>query len=220
MCGRVETHDPAPIEGYMEYLGVTRRPEIRERYNVAPTQSVPVVYSDGAWLGDSMRWGLTPRFWKPGANPPPLFNARDDRIWKAPNYKGLIGRQHCVVLVNGFYEWEKIAGRKQPWHITSVSGPVLAMAGIWQQSKSGELECSIITTSANEMMSKLHARMPVILDEPTARTWLEVPPKEHIEALLAPCPEDWLQMRSVSTYVNNSRNEGPECLTSFSQALK
>lgn len=163
-----------------------------------------------------MRWGLTPRFWKKDAPVKPLFNARDDSIWDRANFRGLIGHQHCVVLANGFYEWQKVEGNraKQPWYVTLTGQGQrpLALAGIWQEDAEHGLECCVVTTAANRAMTEIHSRMPVILDAAGARDWLEARKRDAMDELLAPCPGSWLESWVVSHLVNSPENTGGRCI--------
>jgi len=210
MCGRISAYDPSTLEAFLRMFRVNP-PTIPPRYNVSPTTDVPALWRDEeGHHAELMAWGLTPRFWR-GGTPKPLFNARAEGIWERANFRGRIGKHHCVVLANGFYEWRQGAQGKEPWHITRADGQALAFAGIWQEGLD-HLECCIVTTGANAMMAEIHDRMPVILDVETSGAWLEATDREEINALMAPCPAGWLTARRVSSYVNSSRHEGVKCL--------
>ena len=213
MCGRLLQHNPPPIRDFMESLGLSP-PPIDARYNLAPTQPVVTASCDlqkGPELtAELLTWGITPRFWRGGSAPKPLFNARAEGIWERANFRGGVGRRQCVIVVNGFYEWH---GRDQPWVVTMADGDAMVIAGIWQGTSQGR-ECCIVTTSPNGVMGQIHDRMPVILDAPGARAWLAARSREETEALMTACPDDWIQAKRVSTYVNSTRHDGPECLES------
>lgn len=209
MCGRLEMGYPAPVQRFISRFTGTKL-EIEQRFNLYPTLPVPVIWLDGVPKGGLMTWGITPRYWRTG-KPSPLANARDDTVWKAPNFRPLIARQHCVIVANGFYEWQVTASGKQPWHMRMTGKRPLALAGLWQEGPQG-LECCIITTSPNAAMEPIHNRMPVILDAAGARAWLEAGTREMTDAILVPCPAAWIEAKQVSNYVNSPRNEGQRCI--------
>lgn len=133
------------------------------------------------------------------------------------SFKGPLSDRRCVVLADGYYEWQQQAGYKQPYWIRRASDGLLLLAGLWERnSRVADLpveSCTIITTQANSAMSRIHDRMPMVLTEETALQWLE-PDVGAVEAasLLKEIDDDFLAPQPVSSYVNNARNEGPECI--------
>jgi putative SOS response-associated peptidase YedK len=223
MCGRF-THLYKWRE--LQRLMVLTTPplEFTDRYNVAPTQTAPVVRDLPQARGREavfMRWGLIPSWAKDEKIGNSLINARAEGIESKPAFRAAFKQRRCIVPVSGFYEWQKLGTRKQPHYITSSDNQPLALAGLWESWQSpdhGAVESfTVITTTPNEMMAKLHDRMPVILDPADFDTWLD--PASHklarFAALLKPYPAELMASRAVSTWVNSPQNEGPECLAVF-----
>ena len=218
MCGRFCYFSPA--EAVVRLFGVAGVEDQPLRYNIAPTQSAPVVRAaDGArreWA--ALRWGLVP-FWAkdPGIGNR-MINARGETVASKPAFRAAFRRRRCLVLADGFYEWQKVPGGKQPWLIAQASGEPFAMAGLWESwSGDGREEpletCTIITTAGNAMMRELHDRMPVILDAAGIDEWLDPAAKpERLTPLLAPAPDGVLEARAVSRRVNSPANDGPELI--------
>ena len=193
------------------------------RYNVAPTQEVVTILSDGDNLGHNraelMRWGLIP-FWakdaKIGAR---MINARAETVAEKPAFRTALRKRRCLVLADGFYEWKKEEKGKTPMYIAARSRGAFAMAGLFETWKSPEDElihsCTVITTTPNDLMGEIHNRMPVILPKDAETTWLD-PNLEEPEALtrlLTPYPAEEMEAYVVSMLVNSAKNDFPECIT-------
>ncbi len=192
------------------------------RYNVAPTQEVVAVLSDGDSPGhnraEMMRWGLIP-FWakdsKIGAR---MINARAETVAEKPAFRNALKKRRCLILANGFYEWKKEEKGKTPMYIVSRDKAPFAMAGLYETWKSPEDEivrsCTIITTSANSLMEQIHNRMPVILPREAEAVWLDQSTEDDasLTALLAPYHAEEMEAYIVSTLVNSAKNDFPECL--------
>ena len=221
MCGRFNLR--APSHQLVEFFGLEGLdgfPEITPRFNIAPTQLVIAISSDGGRrLPVMLQWGLIP-FWshdpKQGAR---MINARGETVATKPAFRAAFKRRRCLIPLNGFYEWKKLdAKRKQPFHIGMQDDAIFACAGLWEYWEhadgSGIASCSIITTSANELMSELHDRMPVILAPPDFDRWLNTAEEnsQSLESLLCPFPSDQMRCYAVSTTVNNARHEVAECI--------
>ncbi|WP_119459738.1 SOS response-associated peptidase [Rhodospirillaceae bacterium SYSU D60014] len=192
-------------------------PNLEPRYNLAPTQSAPVVRHNPETGGrslDMLRWGLVPHWAKDMSIGNKLINARAEGIDTKPSFRSAFAKRRCLVPAGGFYEWKKEGTKKQPYAIALKSGEPMSFAGLWenwQDPDSGEWirTFTIVTTEANEFLAPLHNRMPVIL-HPTAHSlWLgETPAKpDTLKALLKLYPADEMQAWPVSTRVNNVRNE-------------
>lgn len=218
MCGRyVLSGDPST---YGEFLSVDRivAESIERSYNVAPTDQVLSVaeWKDERLLGE-MRWGFVP-FWADDAKGMQI-NARSETVATKPMFRDSFARKRCILPADGFYEWEpKDAGRTPHW-VFRADGFPMAFAGIWSTWKdpsTGELvrTCAIITTKAQGSISKIHARMPVILDPSVWDAWLDrgLTDPSEAERLLQPIASDILMERSVSKRVNNVRNDGPDLI--------
>ncbi len=217
MCGRF-TMRLTPSE-LQQVFDLFREPEIVPRYNIAPTQSVPVIRrtDEGNDLS-MMRWGLIPSWAKDVKIGASLINARSKTAATKPAFRSAFKRRRCLIPADGFYEWKKTGEKtKQPYLIGLKKAEPFAFAGMWEIWKSPEgnsLEsCTILTTDANSLLRELHDRIPVILDQKDYEAWLDSEiPSEGLAPLLQSYPSDSMQTVAVSTLVNNARNEKPECV--------
>jgi putative SOS response-associated peptidase YedK len=164
-----------------------------------------------------LRWGLIPSW----ADDPKVgyrtINARSESVASKPAFRTPFRESRCLILADGFYEWKKTDGSKQPFHIRLKTGKPFAFAGLYAHWDKGEKpidSCTILTTEANELMRTLHDRMPVILEPASFDQWLD--PTQHkpepLQALLRPFPSEVMTAIPISTYVNNARNQGPQCI--------
>ena len=218
MCGRFVSKTDAAMERAFNVTPRQWRPDWAS-YNIAPTQDVPVVRRDGDQReGVMLRWGLVPH-WARGEPPKySTINARAETIDTAASYRGPWRRgQRCLIPAVGYYEWQQVAGGKQPYLIRPVGGEPFAFAGLWESSPTpggSSLEsCTIITLPANAMVAEIHAkaRMPAILTPEQAGAWLEGSP-DDARAALATFPADHMDAYRVSTRVNSPRNNDPALL--------
>jgi len=218
MCGRYSITQP--VEAIQHVFEVAERPNLPPRYNVAPTQDVPVVRrgEDGARRLALLRWGLIP-FWAEDAGiGSRMINARAESAAHKNAFRAAFRRRRCLIVADGFYEWKKPdskGGRKQPYRVTLTDGGPFAFAGLWERWRdpsSGETveSCTILTTDANEALAHIHPRMPVILDPASFETWLDpsTDPRDA-RALLGPCPDRHVTAHPVSTRVNAVANDDP-----------
>ncbi|MBA2349979.1 MAG: SOS response-associated peptidase [Solirubrobacterales bacterium] len=225
MCGRYTLAGPAPGEWSESRLrtrfpGLGESVELRQRFNVAPTDEVACVTTtnEGEPRGDLLRWGLVPHWAKDPGLGAKLINARGETVAQKPAFRDGFARRRCLIVADGFYEWERRgSGTRHPFHITRPDAEPFAFAGIWATWHGPEERtlrtCSIITTAANEAISGLHDRMPVILPAEAEEAWLDpATPEAVLSDLLAPLPPELTTLREVSRAVNNVRNDGPECL--------
>ncbi len=218
MCGRYSLKaDISQLAMRFEFA--TDDIEHQPAYNIAPTQQVLTITNDGERQAEYMRWGLIP-FWakdmKIGYR---MINARGETVAEKPSFRTALRKRRCLILADGFYEWQKLGGKqKRPMRITLTSGEPFAFAGLWETWKDPEGEliksCTIITTSANERLSPIHDRMPVILPQEQESFWLdqEVEDPVALSSVIASYPDDELDAFEVSTLVNNTRNKGPEVM--------
>jgi putative SOS response-associated peptidase YedK len=197
--------------------------EIRQRFNVAPgDQLVTVGVRDGAPTGRMLRWGLVPPWARDPSIGYRMINARAETVADKPAFRTSFARRRCLILADGFYEWERAGRAKQPFHITRADGAPFAFAGLWTGWKDPAVEdedeawlrtCTIVTTTANDKIAGIHPRMPVILEPGDEQTWLDPEtPQERLQQLLAPLPADETAFRAVSRAVNDARYDGPHCL--------
>ncbi|MFK8076833.1 MAG: SOS response-associated peptidase [Granulosicoccus sp.] len=221
MCGRVNVSDNEGVRLLLESLGMETWPTRDPRYNIAPTQTLDVVTLESDLNLVSMSWGVSMTLpGKTGMVTKRIQNSRDDKVWTSRLWKPLIERQRVLVPVNGFYEWKR-KNRKlvAAYHITLAKQPAMFFAGIYKHSSdlTQKPEVSVITTSANQAMSEVHDRMPVILtSNNAAMAWLQETDRDSLTELMVSASNDVLQFTQVSDYVNKSNNEGPECV----EALK
>ena len=219
MCGRFAI--TLPPELYRHLYGYDDRPNFPPRYNVAPTQPVPVVVQDeGARRLRLMRWGFWPSFVKDPKSFPLIINARADSLLTKASFRNAVRRRRCVFLADAFYEWAKDgAGKaktKTPWLARRADGAPLPFAGLWETwigPDGSEVDtAAIVTTEANATFSAFHDRMPAILANEDIAKWLDVETVEAAEAMTAirPAPEDLLTLTAISPAVNKVANDGPE----------
>lgn len=219
MCGRYSTPQQSEAERY--FTVHLLQWQFERSFNVAPSQSVPVIRDlEGEREGVMMRWGLVPFFAK---GVPPRYstiNARVETVETAASYRGPWRRgQRCVLPAAGFYEWHlEEGGRKQPFFIQTADQPLFGMAGLWDRSRAEDgtvvESCTIITMPANALMAQIHnapgkQRMPAILPLSALDAWLKGS-LEEAHALLQPYPADLLSAWPVSTRVNSPRNDDPQ----------
>ncbi len=221
MCGRYSiTTDP---EALRRLFRIDTLLNLMPRWNVAPTQEVPVVRrSDARREGDGdgrelhiMRWGLVPSWAKEIGVGARMINARAEN--EKPAFRGAFRYRRCLVPADGFYEWTAEAGRKQPWRIVRRDRAPFAFAGLWEMwegtGEGSALETfSIVTTEANEAIRDIHNRMPVMLfDDGQFETWLAAEPKRAAE-LMVPCDSAAIEAYRVDPRVGNVRNDDPSLI--------
>lgn len=224
MCGRMtQITDPAEIARIFDADSRVDEDaeEAQPRYNVAPTQQLTVVLqrAEEGRVVEQHRWGLVPSFSKSLKDGAKRINARAETVATSPSFRTSFAKRRCIVPSDGFYEWQRTGGPKQPYFLHPPAGAVLAMAGLWAVWKDPETglwvpTAAVVTTDANRMMSRIHDRMPVLLPREAWDDWLDpdVDDHDYLRSLLVPAPDDVLEMLAISTRVNNVRNEGPELL--------
>ena len=220
MCGRyVIISSPAAIRAM---FGYPEQPNFPPRYNVAPTQPIPVVrLHDGKRQFVLMRWGLIPAWVKDPKGFSLLINARSESVIDKPAFRAAMRRRRCLIPADGFYEWKDLGGRKQPYFIKS--GSPFAFAGLWETwtgPNGEELDtAAIVTTTANRTLSAIHSRMPVILPPDTFDLWLN---SAHVDAqtaaaLLVPSRDELLEAYEISPAVNRVANDSEALIMPLSQ---
>ncbi|MBW8010041.1 MAG: SOS response-associated peptidase [Chloroflexi bacterium] len=218
MCGRFTiTADPAAIQEAFPWAKVP--PEMQPRYNVAPSQPVAVIPNDGKNKIDYFIWGLIPSWAKNPAIGNRMINARGETLADKPSFRAAYKRRCCLIIADGFYEWVKNPGQKAkvPYYIQLESQEPFGMAGLWEvwfSPDGSEIKsCTIITTSPNDKISKLHNRMPVILPKSAHSVWLEREDQkpEQLNTLLKAYPAGEMVHHPVSSTVNNPKNDIVEC---------
>ena len=228
MCGRFAFYSPA--EATAALFNASGTVDLKPRYNIAPTQQIAVVRNrvdePGRELA-AIKWGLVPFWAKDPSIGNRMINARAETVAEKPAFRAAYRRRRCLVLADGFYEWKRVEGhkRKQPMYLTSIDGAPLAFAGVWDVWKdrncldeAGEplelYSCTIITGEPNERVAEVHDRMPVMLPPDVWDTWLDRDNHDvdALQELLVPAPAELIQLRMVSTDVNNVRNNNPSLI--------
>lgn len=217
MCGRFTSLlSPELLAVIYEIFGP---PESTPRYNIAPSQPVSIIRQNATGQRElaTVKWGLIPSWAKDPSIGHSLINARGETVAEKPSFRAAFKQRRCIVPASGFYEWVTFGGTKQPWYIKGYEDRPLSLAGLWEHwpSPDGSVieTCSIITTTANEMMAPIHDRMPVILSPESIASWLELSTKpDELKDLLHPCAPDMLDAYTVSNLVNNPRFDGAACI--------
>lgn len=224
MCGRfVITSAP---EAMRHMFGYAEHPNFPPRYNISPTQPVPIVRMNGAAREFALvRWGLVPS-WAKEMPQSLLINARADTINDKPSFRGAFRHRRALMPADGFYEWKAGAsGPKQPYFIRRRDRALFAMAAIWDDwlpADGSELQtCAVVTTEANATLTPIHHRMPVILDPKNFALWLDpATPVKELQALMVPAPDDLMEAIPVSPDVNRVANDSPHLLHPYLAPLE
>ncbi|NMG17690.1 SOS response-associated peptidase [Aromatoleum bremense] len=218
MCGRYALYGPVSrlrerFDADVDAL------DFRPRYNVAPMQWLPVIRQRpaGERVAHLLRWGLIPSWSKDEAIATRLINARGESAAEKPSFRAAFRKRRCIVPANGFYEWQTVAGDKQPFYIHPVESDLFGLAGLWERWSRDDGEpldtFVIVTTAANAAMRPLHDRMPVILAPEDYGLWLDgTTAPDQVQALVRPGAEALLTAYPVSKAVGNVRNDGPELI--------
>ena len=221
MCGRFAFYSPA--EAAVNLFGASRAFDVDPRYNIAPTQYVVAVRDDedGEREACSLKWGLIPFWAKDPAIGNRMINARAETVAEKPAYRAAYRHRRCIVLADGFYEWQPREGGKVPYFISLASGEPFALAGLWERWKDRNSEdrletATLITMQANDFMASLHHRMPMILDADGVDRWLS-----GDEAMLEHAVDHTPVLKAwpVDRRVNNARNEGDDLLQPVGEAI-
>ncbi len=215
MCGRMNISDHEGVQWLLDQLGLTLPEEkFTPKYNVAPTAAIwGLVMTRGALTLEPMQWGYIPPWAKEGVFKRPLFNARSETIWEKPSFKNLIRRYRAIIPANGFYEWTRKGKEKEANHISLKDHPAIALGAIVQTHTDGYLQCCLITTEANGDMQSVHNRQPVIIQPDEIETWLTDDSPDYLNTCMQPIENGLFDIQPISGYVNNTRHDGPECLT-------
>jgi putative SOS response-associated peptidase YedK len=221
MCGRFVS--ASPPDEIAKYFNAERVAEqvLAPSFNVAPTTDIyAVMERGGERLLDVVHWGLVPMWAKDVKVGNRMINARADKLTTSNAYKRAFTKRRCIIPVDGFFEWKKIAGRKakQPYFIRRVDGEPFALAGLWEvwrgPDRSNEdifRSATIITGEPNEKVAAVHDRMPIMLPPSAWDAWLD-PANNDLESLsklLVPSPPELLELYPVTLVVNNPRETGP-----------
>lgn len=220
MCGRYTLHhSKREIEKRFNVPESLSFEDISERYNIAPSQLVPVVIPqrDGDRALLNMKWGLVPSWAKDPSIGNRMINAKAETLSEKPSFRNAFQQRRCLIPADGFYEWRKDGKLKQPLYIRKKDKSLFAFAGLFEHAHSPAENmigtCTIITTEPNELLSTIHHRMAVILTPEDEANWLD--PKSNIstaQKCLLPYPLDDLEAIAVSRAVNSPGVEGVSCI--------
>lgn len=211
MCGRYSL-SKSKIE-LEERFQAEMLPDFNPRYNIAPTQLVPVITSASPNGFSFFYWGITPDFGKNKPVAQKLINAKAETVDQKISFKSSFQRRRCIIPADGFYEWKKLGKKtKIPYRFTLRDNELFSMAGIWEEyeSVSGETQHTflILTTTPNEVVSEIHDRMPVILTKEAEKKWLDnYSSEEDLKKYLAPYTSDQMLSFTVSPLVNSVAND-------------
>jgi putative SOS response-associated peptidase YedK len=227
MCGRFSLYaSPEEVARVFAVspLDASRILATGPRFNIAPTTAVAAVRHSAIHRAREivlLRWGLIPSWAKEAGKGPLLINARAETVAEKPSFRSSFRLRRCLVIADGFFEWQKLSDRKQPYHFQVDDGAVFAFAAIWDRWERNEGDsvesCAILTTRSNQLMSPIHDRMPVILASDTWETWLrrdddDRKRNEELQSLLSPFPADRMRAFPVSALVSSPRTDVPDCV--------
>jgi putative SOS response-associated peptidase YedK len=221
MCGRFAFYSPS--EAVAALFGVPASPIVEPRYNIAPTQFVASIRRSEDQRNEltMLRWGLVPFWAKDPAIGNRMINARAETVAEKPSFRNAYRKRRCLILADGFYEWRKEGDGKTPFFISLANGQAFAFAGLWEQWQSKETEeilqtTTIVTTAANDLLSQVHHRMPIILEPENSTRWLDGELDLLDEVTVGSPP---LRAWPVQRTVNNARNEVPELIEAAGDAI-
>jgi putative SOS response-associated peptidase YedK len=218
MCGRFALKTPP--RSIQQHFDIPETIDLSPRYNIAPSQDIVVIRhlsgEDYRQL-DMLRWGLIPGWAKDMKISYRMINARAETLAQKPSFRAAFKKRRCLIAADGFYEWRHLGKTKQPYFVHMKNGAVFGFAGLWESwtSPGGSIveSCTIITTSANDLVRKIHDRMPVILHPQKYAAWLIQESWENsLQPLLVPYPASEMESYRVSSEVNNPKNNIPACL--------
>jgi putative SOS response-associated peptidase YedK len=218
MCGRYFLHSTA--DRLTSLFGEMPMPRLEPRYNVAPTQPVPIVRQNARGEPEMVlvRWGLVPGWSKGPDSRYSMINARVETVASKPAYRNAFRYRRCLIPADGFYEWQQGASGKQPLVLRPLDGEPLALAGVWehwQDADGNELEsCSILVQAANSQVATVHERMPVVIAPASFDLWLDIRAQkpQPLETLLAAQAVPTLRIYPVSRAVNSPSNDAADLL--------
>ncbi|MBG1266079.1 SOS response-associated peptidase [Nostoc sp. WHI] len=239
MCGRFTLNQSAAA--LAQVFHVQEVQDLAAEYNIAPTRMVATVLQNPESEKrefKQLHWGLIPSWAKDSRMGVKLINARAETVAEKPAFRSAFKHRRCLVLADGFYEWQRQQGKKQPFYFRLQDGQPFGFAGLWERwrclrqpvrvaSPTGEagtpaneeiISCTILTTAANELLQPIHERMPVILEPQDYDLWLDsqVQTPQILQQLLRPYPAPAMTAYPVSTLVNNSRHNSPQCIIPLS----
>jgi putative SOS response-associated peptidase YedK len=218
MCGRFTLR--APAAAVAKEFGLFDVPELSPHFNICPSQSVVIVRQRSEAEGRELafvHWGLIPSWAEDPKIGNRMANARSETAATKPSFRSAFKSRRCLIIADGFYEWQKTDGGKQPYLIGMKDGRPFGMAGLWERWEKGEEpveSCAILTTGANELMEPIHERMPVILSPKQFDLWLDPKCQDSgkLAGLMQPYQAKDMLAYAVSIRVNNPKNDTADCI--------
>ena len=215
MCGRYSFAPDLKIVNEHYDISVNDG-DLTPNYNCAPSQLLPVITNDKSIGFNFFRWGLIPFWAKDISIGNKLINARSETILEKPSFRNAFRQRRCLVPADAFYEWKQEVKEKIPYRIFLKNQNIFSMAGIWEKCKlsNGEtiFSFAIITTQPNTLMTKIHNRMPVILDKKGEDLWINNTDEKELTNLLKPFPAEQMTAYRISNLVNSPRNNSPKII--------
>ncbi|HKY70119.1 MAG TPA: SOS response-associated peptidase [Gammaproteobacteria bacterium] len=215
MCGRFALL--APSEEIVKHFRLKRGFSMTARYNIAPTQIIPIIRSPGEQV-DFVRWGLIASWTKQQEKiPSGVINARLETIAQKPTFRLPFAKQRCIVPASGYYEWKTVKDRKQPFYVTLPSKSLMGFAGLWDRwmTPEGDMleSCALLTTESQGEWARIHDRMPLLLSESQYDIWLDASFSPiRLQEIIGE-PIEWsLKIFPVTSRVNNPRFDAKECI--------
>ncbi|KML02788.1 SOS response-associated peptidase [Rossellomorea marisflavi] len=217
MCGRFSLIES--VHELQQQFEFDLSADLQPRFNIAPSQEVFSIISDGKKRrGGMLRWGLVPHWAKEAKIGYKMINARAEGIDEKPSFREPFRKKRCLIIADGFYEWKKVDDRKQPYRFVMKDGKPFAFAGLWETWKNGDAPlhtCTIITTTPNALTEDVHDRMPVILKRTDYARWLDPSNQavDELKSLLVPYPAEEMELYAVSELVNSPKNDVADVLS-------
>lgn len=215
MCGRFARRTPAKTLAREFQVG--EMPDIEPRYNIAPTQDIlSIRRTDEGREAAMLKWGLVPAWAKDVSIGAKLINARSETVTEKPSFREAFKKRRCIIPADGFYEWQRTGGKKQPYFFRMQDEHPFGFAGLWEKWKAidGQVleTCTILTTEANEVLQPVHDRMPVILHPDDYELWLDTDLRklDLAKELLRPFPASEMIAYPVSPSINSPLNQGAQ----------
>ena len=213
MCGRfAQRSDPKRLA---KEFKLTEVPNVEARYNIAPTQDIlSVRRTEDGREAAMLKWGLVPSWAKDVSIGAKLINARSETVTEKPSFRQAFKKRRCIIPADGFYEWQRTEGRKQPFFFQMRDESPFGFAGLWErwQGVDGQTieSCTILTTEANEVLRPVHDRMPVILHPDDYELWLDEDVRKQglLKDLMQPYPAEEMMSYPVSMAINSPHNQG------------
>jgi putative SOS response-associated peptidase YedK len=218
MCARYTLRSPADL--LAERFGLPQTPDVQPRFNIAPSQLIPVIGAKAGGNGRGLamfKWGFIPHWAQADAGTKPV-NARAETIATTPMFSESFRRRRCIVPADGFYEWKTVNKKKMPVHFQLKNRSLFGFAGVWDvwNGPAGKVfTVAIVTTKPNELTATVHDRMPVILARDDEAVWLDpaVEDVARLQPMLKPYPAEAMEATPVNPALNKPSFEGPDCLT-------